>query len=226
MTHVLVVEDEVSIANALKAFLKHEGFECTVLHSALDVTEIVKRYKPDLVVLDIMLPGGDGLEICKELREQTNAPIILLTARASEKDRLIGLQAGADDYVCKPFSAPELVLRIKAILRRAAPNVDICNSSNALVLDSERQQARFNKSAVDLTKVEYLLLQTFLSTPNRIYSRSQLMSIIYSDNRVVSDRTVDSHVSKLRKKIQSISEEFELIIAVYGSGYKYAPIDH
>lgn len=222
MTHILVVEDELSIAQAVKQFLKHEGFDCTVLNSAVNVVELVKRYKPDLIVLDIMLPGGDGLDICRTLRQSTDVPIILLTARTSESDRLTGLEAGADDYVCKPFSAPELVLRIKAILRRGSMDA-LPNAKAFLTLDADRQQVTINNTRLDLTTVEFALLSALTENPNRIYSRDAIMDIIYSDNRVVSDRTVDSHVSKLRRKLNDVIDGHDLLVSVYGAGYKYVP---
>ena len=225
--YIMIIEDEAPIADAIKRFLNRDGFHCTILDNGADAVELVERYQPDLIVLDIMLPGGDGLEICKALRCTTNVPIILLTARSSESDRLEGLKAGADDYVCKPFSAPELVLRVKAILRRSSTDSLLSNSSNLneLLLDENTQKASLASNSIELTTVEFALLNALVSNPHRIFSRDTIMTVIYKDNRVVSDRTVDSHVSKLRKKINALVEGHELLVSVYGSGYKYAPLN-
>ncbi|WP_334032003.1 response regulator transcription factor [Alteromonas sp. P256] len=228
MTHILVVEDEVSIALAVKAFLEKEQMACTVLHTAADLLEIVLHYKPDLIVLDLMLPGGDGIDLCQNIRKHSQVPIIMLTARSSERDRLIGLQAGADDYVCKPFSAPELVLRIKAVLRRSDSKGDYKDDGQAvhcaeMKLNRDTLEAEVRGKKVLLTPVEFALAKTLLTSPNKIFSRDALMDVIYSDERIVSDRTVDSHVSKLRRKLKIISPDNELVIAIYGAGYKYTP---
>jgi two-component system response regulator BaeR len=220
--HIMIIEDEAPIAEAVKRFLNHDGFHCTILNNGLEAVELVTRYQPDLIILDVMLPGGDGMEICRTLRQTTSVPIVLLTARISESDRLEGLQAGADDYVCKPFSAPELVLRVKAILRRGNGR-DSWSDSDALILNAETQHACLGTNTVELTTVEFALMSTLVEKPNRIFSRDKLMSVIYKDNRIVSDRTVDSHISKLRKKINAMAEQDELIVSVYGAGYKYTP---
>jgi two-component system response regulator BaeR len=220
--HIMIIEDEAPIAEAVKRFLNHDGFHCTILNNGLEAVELVTRYQPDLIILDVMLPGGDGMEICRTLRQTTNVPIVLLTARNSESDRLQGLQAGADDYICKPFSAPELVLRVKAILRRGNRGDDWSNT-DSLILDADTQHACFETNRVELTTVEFALMSTLVEKPNRIFSRDELMSVIYKDNRIVSDRTVDSHISKLRKKINSMAKQDELIVSVYGAGYKYTP---
>jgi two-component system response regulator BaeR len=220
--HIMIIEDEAPIAEAVKRFLNHDGFHCTILHNGSEAVELVTRYQPDLIILDVMLPGGDGMEICRTLRQTTSVPIVLLTARNSESDRLEGLQAGADDYVCKPFSAPELVLRVKAILRRGNGR-DSWSDTDALILDADTQHACLGTNRVELTTVEFALMSTLVEKPNRIFSRDKLMSVIYKDNRIVSDRTVDSHISKLRKKINAMAEQDELIVSVYGAGYKYTP---
>jgi two-component system, OmpR family, response regulator BaeR len=223
MTHILVVEDEISIADAIKKFIQREGFECTVLHHATNLVEKVNQLKPDLLVLDIMLPGGDGVAICRTLRQENLLPIILLTAKVSEAERLIGLEAGADDYICKPFSAPELMLRIKAVLRRTQTRLD--EQVVPLILDENKLEVSLGKHRMGLTTVEFSLLKVLVENPHRIFSRDAIMDLIYPDYRVVSDRTVDSHVSKLRKKLKLLSDEHELVCAVYGAGYKYAPIE-
>lgn len=222
MQHILIVEDERSIAEAVRTFLNHAGFHCTLLGTAVDVVPTVERYRPDLIVLDVMLPGGDGIELCRQIREISEVPIIMLTAKTEEAERLQGLEAGADDYVCKPFSAPELVLRVKAILRRRGA-VSRKNPKH-LQLDANTQEAKLGEVVINLTTLEFALLSTLSANPNRIYSRDAIMNLIYPDHRIVSDRTVDSHVSNLRKKLKLLSPHHELISGVYGSGYKFSPI--
>ncbi len=223
MKHILIVEDEVSIADAIKTFLTHAGFRCSVLNDATEVPELVKQFKPDLLILDVMLPGGDGITICKHIRSTSNIPIIMLTAKSSEAERLIGLEAGADDYICKPFSAPELVLRVKAILRRTYTTED---NNAQLTLLEHTQEAQLGDKKVALTTLEFSLLALLIKNAHRIYSRDAIMDLIYSDHRIVSDRTVDSHVSNLRRKLKGLSSEHELIRGVYGSGYKYVPLQN
>lgn len=220
MKHILIVEDEVSIADAINTFLTHSGYQCTVLYDATEVADTVEQMKPDLLILDVMLPGGDGVSLCKNIRANSDIPIIMLTAKTSEAERLIGLEAGADDYICKPFSAPELVLRVKAILRRTAKNDDDCNQLSLL---EHTQEAQLGDKKVSLTTLEFSLLAVLIKNAHRIYSRDAIMDMIYSDHRIVSDRTVDSHVSNLRRKLKILSPEHELIRGVYGSGYKFVP---
>jgi len=219
MTMILIVEDEQKLAELLKDYLAQSSFDTTILDNGNDVIPYVRENKPDLVILDLMLPGRDGMEICKEIRTFSNLPIIMVTARVEEIDRLLGLELGADDYVCKPFSPRELVARVKAVLRRAGGETTI--KAKGLVLDEARYQASLHGVDLELTAVEFKLLSFLAANPGRIYSRDQLMERIYSDHRIVSDRTIDSHIKKLRKKISEQSPDEELIGSVYGVGYKF-----
>jgi len=218
VSYILIVEDEEIIADGLSRFLIREGFETVIVAHADGVLPAIRERLPALIVLDRMLPGGDGVVLCSQIREMINVPIILLTARISEKDRIDGLKAGADDYVCKPFSAVELVLRIKTILKRYTPEP---TAGSTLLLDEHTQSASFEGRDIALTKIEYSMLAMFHANPNRIYPRDSIMQYIYDDNRVVSDRTVDSHISKLRRKLKQLSPDFEMLKGVYGSGYKF-----
>ena len=219
MTMILIVEDEQKLAELLKDYLAQSSFDTIILDNGNDVIPYVRENKPDLVILDLMLPGRDGMEICKEIRTFSNLPIIMVTARVEEIDRLLGLELGADDYVCKPFSPRELVARVKAVLRRAGGETTI--KAKGLVLDEARYQASLHGVDLELTAVEFKLLSFLAANPGRIYSRDQLMEKIYSDHRIVSDRTIDSHIKKLRKKIAEQSPDEELIGSVYGVGYKF-----
>jgi two-component system, OmpR family, response regulator BaeR len=174
------------------------------------------------VLLDLMLPGKSGLDVCKELRAaDEDLAIIMVTARVDEIDRLLGLELGADDYICKPFSPREVVARVKAVLRRrkrrSAP------METGLVLDDAAYRATLDGETLDLTTVEYQLLKVLASQPGRIFNRQQLMDAMYRDERVVSDRTVDSHIKKIRRKIAAVVPERELIHSLYGAGYKFEP---
>ena len=217
---LLVVEDEVKLAGLLRDYLAQEGYEVAMLHRGDQVEDWVRANGADLVLLDLMLPGKNGLEICKALRASTpDIAIIMVTARVEEIDRLLGLELGADDYICKPFSPREVVARVKAVLRRgkraAAPQ------EQGLVMDDAGYKATVNGRDLGLTAVEYQLLKVLVLQPGRIYSRDQLMDAMYRDERVVSDRTVDSHVKKIRKKIADVLPDQEIIHSVYGVGYKY-----
>ncbi|MGB2749484.1 MAG: winged helix-turn-helix domain-containing protein, partial [Thiofilum sp.] len=181
----------------------------------------------------LMLPGKDGLEVCKEVRQFTATPIIMLTALTEEIDRLLGLELGADDYICKPFSPREVIARVKAVLRRTGNNdsastatvttANEVNKTNGLLLERDRLTVHWGKQETALTLVEFELLETLASKPGRIFSRQHLMEKAYPDNRIVSDRTIDSHIKKLRKKLDQLEPERELIHSVYSVGYKYEP---
>lgn len=215
---VLIVEDEPKLAGLLKDYLTQAGFSAEIVENGLEVVPRVRGEEPDLILLDLMLPGKDGLDVCKEIRSFSSVPIVMVTARIEEIDRLLGLELGADDYICKPFSPREVVARVKAVLRRT---VNSSLQSSGLSLDAARYKAMLNGQDLDLTAVEFNLLNFLAAHPGRIYSRSQLMDHIYFDQRTVEDRTIDSHIKKLRKKIAVAIPEKEYIHSVYGVGYKF-----
>jgi len=219
---IMIVEDEEKLASLLGDYLRQSGFDSVWIADGSLVLPRVREQLPDLVLLDLMLPGRDGLEICKEIRSFSQLPIIMITARVEEIDRLLGLELGADDYICKPFSPREVVARVKTVLRRSGEQAST-PADGALTLDAERYRALLKGRDLDLTAVEFKLLHFLYQNPGRIYSRSQLMDRIYSDQRIVSDRTIDSHIKKLRKKISAVAPDQELIYSIYGAGYKYEP---
>ena len=218
---VLFVEDEVKLAGLLRDYLAQDGFEVSVLHRGDEVEPWLAGHPVDLVLLDLMLPGKSGLEVCKALRAaEADIAIIMITARVDEIDRLLGLELGADDYVCKPFSPREIVARAKAVLRRArrgprAPD------GGGVALVAAGYRATVGGRDLGLTAVEFQLLKVLVDHPGRIYTRDQLMDAMYRDERVVADRTVDSHVKKIRRKIAAVLPDREVLHSVYGVGYKY-----
>jgi len=218
---ILIVEDEPKIAEILRDYLRQSGYTTHWINNGDSVDEWVQQNDPDMVLLDLMLPGKDGLTVCRELRVHSHVPIIMVTARVDEIDRLIGLEVGADDYICKPFSPREVVARVKAMLRR----VDMLKEKPAsaypgLSIDEDKFCASVGESELDLTAVEFRLLALLASQPGRVFSRDQLMDKIYIDGRIVSDRTVDSHVKNLRQKIQNAVGSGDMIRSIYGVGYK------
>jgi two-component system, OmpR family, response regulator BaeR len=217
---ILIVEDEEKLAGLLRDYLSQEGFEVSVLHRGDQVEEWVDTHATDLVLLDLMLPGKNGLDVCKALRATgRDLSIIMVTARVDEIDRLLGLELGADDYICKPFSPREVVARVKAVLRRTKRSE--APAEDRLHLDESGYKASLAGKDLGLTAVEFELLKVLASHPGRIYTREQLMDLMYRDQRVVSDRTVDSHVKKIRRKIAAVLPDREIVHSVYGLGYKY-----
>lgn len=213
---ILIVEDEPDLAAILGDYLRAENF--TVTHAARgdSARELINNHTFNLIVLDLMLPGVDGLTLCKEIRQRSAVPVIMTTAKVEELDRLLGLELGADDYICKPYSPREVVARIKAVLRRAAstPNV-----SDAFTLNCDTFEVSYQGRAIALTSIEFRLLETLYQNRHKVVSRSQLAAHAYLDHRVVSDRTMDSHITKLRKKLAEIVTG-EPIQSVYGAGYR------
>ncbi|KAA0012752.1 response regulator [Billgrantia pellis] len=228
---LLIIEDEPKIARLVADYLEGSGFATQHIdHGDRVLPWLLERAEaeasPALVLLDLMLPGTDGLTLCREIRQRWPAiAIIMLTARVEEVDRLLGLELGADDYICKPFSPREVVARVKAVLRRSQALHDpaAAATGSQLTLDDEGWRALADGQDLGLTAVEYQLLKVMMQAPGRIFSRDQLMDRMYRDHRIVSERTVDSHVKKLRRKIADAWPEREIIRSVYGVGYKYQP---
>lgn len=217
---ILIVEDEIKLANLLSDYLIQAQFDVNCIHDGAEVIDWVKNNQPSAILLDLMLPNLGGMDICKALRQFTQIPILMVTAKVEEIDRLLGLELGADDYICKPYSPREVVARVKAVLRRSQASLQQVQTSSLMQLDESRYQVGFNDQTLDLTAVEFQLLKPLYNEPGRIFSRELLMQNMYDDNRIVSDRTIDSHIKKLRKKLHQLSPEQELIHSVYGVGYR------
>jgi len=218
MQRILIVEDEQRLAAILIDYLNAAGFVTHWLGEGRGVVSWIRDQQPDLVLLDLMLPGRDGMEICKETRTFSTVPIIMVTARIEEIDRLLGLELGADDYICKPFSPREVVARVKAVLRRTAGQAV---SIQGVAMEEHTMRATLEGHNLDLTAVEFKLLAILLARPGYIYNRDQLMERIYPDQRIVNDRTIDSHIKKLRRKMEQVAPGCDLIRSVYGVGYKF-----
>lgn len=215
---ILIVEDEPKLAMVMVDFLRASGYTPRWIDDGLAVRAAVAEHLPHLIILDLMLPGRDGRDICRDLRATSDVPIIMVTAQVEEVDRLLGLELGADDYVCKPFSPLELVARVKAILRRARINAH--PDSSPLQLDEARFRATYRGIPIELTPIEFRLLQTLASRPSGLFSRNALMDRLYTDGRIVEDRTVDSHVKKIRRKFEAIAPGEEVVQSVYGAGFR------
>lgn len=227
MSRILVVEDEIKLAQLLHDYLLREGYDVTVLSNGNEVLSHIENWTPDLMLLDLMLLGRSGIDICRDIRQgevvYSELPIIMITAKVEEVDRLLGLELGADDYICKPFSPREVIARVKAVLRRATRSDNDKPEDNIVQLDNDSHRVHAGGNTTDLTSIEYHLLATLSAYPGRIFSRDQLMNHIYQDHRIVSDRTIDSHIKKLRKKLRELVPAHELIHSVYGAGYRYEP---
>ena len=220
---ILIVEDELKLAELLRDYLQQSQYTTHIIDNGLEVVDWVRANTPRMVLLDLMLPGKDGLDICKELRSFSSIPIIMMTAKVDEIDRLLGLQLGADDYICKPYSPREVVARIATVLRRveASPTTALLELSyRSICLDEARFSCEVGDTKVDLTRVEFRLIQAMVQRPGHVFSRDQLMELVYTDQRVVSDRTIDSHIKNLRRKPNEVSKEGDLIHSIYGVGYK------
>lgn len=219
--HILVVEDEKKISDLLNDYLNKEGFHVVCLDRGDQVIEKIKRSAPALILLDIMLPGLDGVSVCREIRKFSNIPIIMVTARVEEIDRLIGLEMGADDYICKPFSPREVVARVKAVLRRTRPgDTPQRIVVGPIVLDENTRQVTIDGRPLSLTPSEYGLLHVMIASPERVFSRSELLDRVQGYRFDGYDRTIDSHIKNLRKKIAESLPGKDIIQTVYGVGYK------
>jgi DNA-binding response OmpR family regulator len=222
---VLIVEDDVNTAELVALYLKREGFKTLTASDGEKGLNLAERHHPDLVILDLMLPNLDGWEVCRRLRQASNIPVIMLTARDEEIDKVAGLTLGADDYVVKPFSPRELVARVLAVLRRAMPvqaSIGKVLQHEDIRLDLEKRRLYVRNQALDVTHHEYILLKTLMSAPGKVFTRDELLERIYPHSEAtVIDRVVDVHIGKLRKKIESNPTQPEYIITVRGIGYRF-----
>jgi two-component system response regulator BaeR len=218
--HILIVEDEPKLASVLRDYLVREGYAVSHCNRGDIVLDWLTEHTPDLILLDVMLPGTDGLSLCRSIRDRQQTPIIMTTARVEEIDRLLGLELGADDYICKPFSPREVVARVKAVLRRSRQRLEP-RIEETLQLADNSNRARFGDRDTELTAIEMRLLQLLMKHPGRIFTRDQLMDDIYPDRRLVNDRTIDSHIKNLRRKLATLAPDHEFVRSVYGAGYKF-----
>ncbi len=221
MKHVLIVEDEKKLADILIAYLNKEEFRVTHYESGSGVSDWVKNNQPNIILLDLMLPDVNGKDLCKEIRQFSTVPIIMVTAMIDEIDRLIGLELGADDYVCKPFSPKEVVARVKAVLRRSEGDFNQGEIYDAFEVNDETYSIKLHGDRLDLTPVEFRLLKMFIQSPGRVFNRDQILDNIFEDGRIVLDRTVDTHVKNLRHKLKTASPEHDYVRSVYGIGYSF-----
>ncbi|OWY28419.1 response regulator [Herbaspirillum robiniae] len=225
---ILIVEDEPKLAELLQKYLAAAGYASRHVARGDEAVPAVREKRPDLVLLDIMLPGMDGWEVCRQLRGFSDVPVLMLTARAEEEDRLRGLELGADDYICKaPFSPREIVARVKSMLRRnshlqrAAGEAVAPSLASPLQIDDVRHQASVRGEMLNLTPLEFRLLKTFASAPGQVFSREQLLNHLHDEYRSVTDRAIDTHIKNLRRKLEPCFPGHNAIQAVYGVGYSF-----
>lgn len=218
---VLVVDDEVSLGEVVRDYLVQAGMEVDLLDNGSGVTSILLAGHYDLAVLDLMMPGVDGLTICREVRRSSDVPMVITTARVEEIDRLLGLELGADDYLCKPFSPRELVARVRAVLRRTGrPVAAEPVAGGRVVVDKERWQALVDGRPLGLTRREFQILEVMAARPGRVFQRAQLLDLAFPDDADVVDRTIDTHIKNIRRKIAAVAD-WDPVRSVYGVGYSF-----
>jgi two-component system response regulator BaeR len=227
-TEILIIEDEPDLASLIADYVQASGYQSVVIANGQLALEQIQLSEPDLIVLDLMLPGLDGISLCRAVRAFSQVPIIMVTAKVEEIDRLLGLEIGADDYLCKPFSPRELMARIKVILRRVSTTAmpamqgEVQIKKQAVVhIDTAAFQIYLHQQLLELTRSEFLLLQHFIAHPGQVFSRSQLLDFVTQDNLDVTDRAIDSHVKNIRKKIAQVRPDDNPIHAIYGLGYRF-----
>lgn len=213
---IVIVEDEAELASVVADYARAAGHAPVVFGDGAQALAAIRRAPPALIVLDLMLPGLDGLSLCRAVRAFSDVPIVMVTARVEEVDRLLGLETGADDYLCKPFSPRELMARIKAILRRAGSSA----AAPVLALDEAARRIALHGQALDLTPSEYAILAALARRPGQVLSRAQLLDAARADNLDANDRAIDSHVKNLRRKIEAVAPGLEPIRSIYGLGYR------
>ena len=224
MTTVLVVEDEIEIARVVRDYLRNAGFEVIVVGDGGSAVASVRSAKPDLLVLDLGLPGRDGLDVAREIRRWSDTPIVMLTARGDETDRIVGLEIGADDYVVKPFSPKELVARVRAVLRRtrtAARGDEIVRAGD-VEIDTAKMRVSVGGAQVVLTPTEFQLLATLAREPGRVFTRSQLLDAVHGVAIESYERAIDAHVKNIRRKIEPTPGSPRYVVTVHGVGYRFA----
>jgi DNA-binding response OmpR family regulator len=230
---ILVVDDERKIVDLVRLYLEREGFRVVAAYDGQSALEQARQEKPALIVLDWMLPGLSGVDVCRTLRHESAVPIVMLTARAEETDKLVGLELGADDYVTKPFSPRELVARVRAVLRRTGGAADkdagqdrVSITVSDVTADLDRHQVHVSGRAVDLTPTEFSLLATLLRSPGRVFTRLQLLDQALGESYEGYERTVDAHIKNLRQKLEPDPAKPRYVLTVYGVGYKFADKPH
>ncbi|MCD6518622.1 MAG: response regulator transcription factor [Anaerolineae bacterium] len=223
---ILVVDDEAQIVHVLRGYLEKAGFNVLTAYDGREALRIARQERPDLVILDLMLPEVDGLDVCRALRKDSDVPIIMLTARIEETDRIVGLELGADDYVTKPFSPREVVARVRAILRRTQPSISHEQplSVGELTLDPMKRTLTVRGKLVELTPTEFDLLRAMMAAPGRVFTRQQLLEASQGMAYEGYERTIDTHIKNLRKKIERDPRHPEYLLTVHGIGYKIRDI--
>ena len=224
---ILVAEDDRKQADLICRYLEREGYSVAVVHDGRAAIEAARQRRPDLLVLDVMMPRVDGLDVCRVLRAESDVPIIMLTARSTEDDMLLGLDLGADDYLTKPYSPRELVARVRTVLRRTRKNGTAAGSDGPhrvgeLEVDPVRHEVRLNGATVETTPAEFRILAALIAEPGRAFSRAQLLTEAFGFDHYALDRTVDVHVMNLRRKIEQKANDPRYLLTVYGVGYKMA----
>jgi DNA-binding response OmpR family regulator len=221
---ILVVDDEPKIAEICQDYLKAAGYQVVIAMTGPDGLSMARRERPDLIVLDLMLPEMDGLDVCRTLRRESDVPIIMLTARVEETDTLIGLEIGADDYITKPFSPRELVARVRVVLRRGSgdPTSEVIRVGE-VTLDRARYEVNLPDQTITLTPTEFEILASLMSQPGRIFSRAQLLNAVHGVAFESYERAIDSHIRNLRRKLETSDGQANYIITVHGVGYKFEP---
>jgi DNA-binding response OmpR family regulator len=228
---ILIAEDEPKTRGTIRLYLQHEGFDVLEEADGQKALQTARSRRPDLIVLDLMLPGLSGLDVCRTLRKESQVPIIMVTARAAETDKLKGLDLGADDYMTKPFSPRELVARVKAVLRRAASKGPASSGAEGriltrgdLIIDLTRREVTRGARSITLTPAEFRLLEVLATSPGRVFSRDELVEQAFGYDYDGLDRTIDVHVKNLRRKIETDRTQPEYVLTVFGFGYKFAAV--
>jgi two-component system, OmpR family, response regulator BaeR len=221
--NIVIVEDDHALADMLAHYMQAHGFTPHVISDGALAVAAVERLQPEAILLDVVLPNVDGIEICGQLRRLSAAPIIIISARVEEIDRIIGLEVGADDYVCKPFSPREVLARLRALLRRAQGRVGPGAELHGFVVDDGTQRIVWQQHALPLTPLEYRVFRLLLSRPGQVFSRERLLDAAHGDRSDTTDRAIDSHIKNLRRKLHAAGTSSPLIVSVYGAGYRFEP---